>query len=351
MGELNIEAFLTDVSADAPCGEDLQYDNAFIALEQKAKGTPEQQIGDRIEPAQPPNWKEVRQDALELLERTRDLQVILYLIQALIHTDGPTGLRDGLSLLEGVVSKFWPHLYPLLDPDDDNDPTQRVNILMGLCDFETIMRPVALAPLVESRALGRFSLRDVQIATGKLPPPGDGSAVPDLATIKAAFMDAEPDALESTRQAVASSLDSLRAIEAFVTDQVGVGAAPNFAPLRDLLKEVQQVFAEYAEAIGDGVAQPVADSESESASVAVAKPGAGRPGEIASRQDVIKTLDLICDYYARCEPSSPIPLLLKRAKRLVFMDFIEIIKDLAPDGLSQVEFIRGQESSSEDSSY
>lgn len=62
-------------------------------------------------------------------------------------------------------------------------------------------------------------------------------------------------------------------------------------------------------------------------------------------------LDLICDYYARCEPSSPVPLLLKRAKRLVFMDFIEIIKDLAPDGLSQVELIRGQESSSEDSSY
>jgi type VI secretion system protein ImpA len=350
MSELDIVAFLTEVSPDAPCGEDLQYDNAFIALEQKAKGTPEQQIGDRIEPAQPPNWKEVRRDAIDLLERTRDLQLILYLIQALVHTDGQSGLRDGLALLEGVVCKFWPHLYPLLDPDDDNDPTQRVNILMGLCDFETILRPVALAPLVESRALGRFSLRDVQIATGKLPPPSDGSSAPELATIKAAFMDADAETLKSTHQAVVSCLESLKAIEGFVTDQVGVGDAPNFTPLRDLLKEAQHVLGEYSEESSAGGGEPEAEGEAESAHDAIAKPTAARLGEIGSRQDVIKALDLICDYYTRCEPSSPIPLLLKRAKRLVFMDFIEIIRDLAPDGLSQVEFIRGQETS-EDSQY
>jgi len=350
MGELNIDVFLTEVSPDEPCGEDLQYDNAFIALEQKAKGTPEQQIGNRIEPAQPPNWKEVRRDAIELLGRTRDLQLILYLIQALLHTDGPSGLRDGLALLEGVIVKFWPHLYPLLDPEDDNDPTQRVNILMGLCDFEMILRPVALAPLIESRALGRFSLRDVQIATGKLPPPADGSSAPEIATIRAAFMDAEAETLKSTREAVASSLESLKAIESFVTDQVGVGDAPNFGPLRDVLREVLHVFGEYSEEADTGSAQPETEGEAASAQDAAVKPSAVRPGEIGNRQDVIKTLDLICDYYARCEPSSPIPLLLKRAKRLVFMDFIEIIKDLAPDGLSQVEFIRGQETS-EDSQY
>ncbi|MVF23006.1 type VI secretion system protein TssA [Methylocaldum sp. BRCS4] len=350
MGELNVEAFLTEVSPDAPCGEDLQYDNAFIALEQKAKGTPEQQIGDRIEPAQPSNWKEVRRDAIELLERTRDLQVILYLIQALVHTAGHPGLRDGLALLEGIVSKFWPDLYPLLDPEDDNDPTQRVNILMGLCDFESVLRPVALAPLVESRALGRFSLRDVQIATGKLPPPSDGSSSPEIATINAAFMDADPEVLASTREAVVSSLESIKAIESFVTDQVGVGDAPNLAPLRDLLKEAQHVLGEYAEEGGASDAQPESEGEGASAHDSAARPSAARPGEIGSRQDVIKTLDLICDYYARCEPSSPIPLLLKRAKRLVFMDFIEIVKDLAPDGLSQVEFIRGRDQS-EDGQY
>jgi type VI secretion system protein ImpA len=347
---INIEAFVTEVSPDAPCGEDLQYDSAFIELEQKIKGTPEQQIGDRIEPAQPPNWKEVRRDAVELLQRTRDLQIILYLIQALLQTEGYSGLSDGLAVLEGVICKFWPQLYPLLDPEDDNDPTHRVNVLMGLCDFETILRPVALTPLVQSRALGTFSLRDVQIATGKLPAPSDGSSVRELAAVKAAFMDADTETLEATRLAISSSLASLKSIESFVTDQVGVGNAPNFAPLRNVLKEALQVFGEYMESGSPDDEQPVTEDEAAPSPDSAVKTNPVRPGEISNRQDVIKTLDLICDYYARCEPSSPIPLLLKRAKRLVLMDFIEIIKDLAPDGLSQIELIKGREPS-EDSQY
>jgi type VI secretion system protein ImpA len=58
---------------------------------------------------------------------------------------------------------------------------------------------------------------------------------------------------------------------------------------------------------------------------------------------VVRTLDRICGYYARNEPSSPIPLLLRRARRLVTMDFVDIVRDLAPDALAQVEALRGTE--------
>jgi type VI secretion system protein ImpA len=47
------------------------------------------------------------------------------------------------------------------------------------------------------------------------------------------------------------------------------------------------------------------------------------------------------DYYARHEPSSPLPILLKRAKRLVGADFMEIINDLAPSGVDNVKLIGG----------
>ena len=68
---------------------------------------------------------------------------------------------------------------------------------------------------------------------------------------------------------------------------------------------------------------------------------AKRAGEISSREDVIRVLDKICDYYARHEPSSPLPILLQRAKRLVSKTFVEIIRDLAPGGTSEVETIAG----------
>jgi len=55
----------------------------------------------------------------------------------------------------------------------------------------------------------------------------------------------------------------------------------------------------------------------------------------------VETLDRLCEYYQRNERSSPVPLLLKRARRLVNMDFMDILEDLAPAGLDQARMIQG----------
>jgi type VI secretion system protein ImpA len=52
-------------------------------------------------------------------------------------------------------------------------------------------------------------------------------------------------------------------------------------------------------------------------------------------------LDKACEYFHRYEPSSPVPLLLERAKRLMSKDFVEILRDLAPDGIAQFEVVSG----------
>ena len=65
-------------------------------------------------------------------------------------------------------------------------------------------------------------------------------------------------------------------------------------------------------------------------------------GEVRSREDVIKLLNKICQYYDRAEPSSPVPLILKRAVRLAGMDFMEIINDLTPDSISQIRTVTGE---------
>jgi len=90
-------------------------------------------------------------------------------------------------------------------------------------------------------------------------------------------------------------------------------------------------------------------SGSASADAATVSHGHGQTGEAAfiggavqSRQDVLRILDLICDYYRRSEPSSPIPLLLTRARRLVDKDFMEIVNDLTPEALGSLKVIVGQ---------
>ena len=56
---------------------------------------------------------------------------------------------------------------------------------------------------------------------------------------------------------------------------------------------------------------------------------------------MIDALDRICTYYAQHEPSSPLPVLLQRARRLVGKSFIEIIEDVAPDGAGQFRHLGG----------
>jgi type VI secretion system protein ImpA len=42
----------------------------------------------------------------------------------------------------------------------------------------------------------------------------------------------------------------------------------------------------------------------------------------------------VAEYFRRSEPSSPIPLFVERAKRLVAKDFLEVLADVAPEALT-----------------
>ena len=74
MADLDLDALLAPLQDDAPCGADLEYDPAFLALEAAGAGKPEQQYGDTVIPAEEPDWGAVHEQALALARRTRDLR-------------------------------------------------------------------------------------------------------------------------------------------------------------------------------------------------------------------------------------------------------------------------------------
>ena len=65
------------------------------------------------------------------------------------------------------------------------------------------------------------------------------------------------------------------------------------------------------------------------------------PERIVSREEVVKCLDLVVAFYDRTEPSSPIPHLARRIRRMVPMDFVELMEDLAPSGLKEFRQLAG----------
>jgi type VI secretion system protein ImpA len=332
-------ALLNPITPDEPAGPNLEYDAAFMALERAMQGKPEQQIGSTIVPAQEPEWPEVRRLASDVLARSKDLRAATGLAKALLRTGGFVGFADGLTVLRGLVEEYWGSLHPQPDPDDGNDSTMRVNILSGLAE-PSVLAAVRAAPLVASRAIGRFTLKDVEIASGDLPAPG-GTEAATTATIEAAVMDCDLAVLEATVNAARAGFEALNAVETYVAQQIGVEQGPAFGKVSALLKKAGTFLA-----AGLARRQPAAtgDAGAFGASDGGATPAAAGPalsGEIRSREDVLSALDKICRYYAKHEPSSPIPMFMERCQRLVSMNFVDIVKDLAPDAMNQVETLRG----------
>jgi len=337
MAAIDIEKLLAELSAESPCGDDLEYDPAFTEMERAGEGKPEQQIGDSIVAAEDPDWKTVGIKALEVFDRSKDLRAAVYLTRAGLHTDGLVAFADGLQLVLGLLNQYWETIHPCLDPDDANDPTFRVNAITSISS-EEVVRSLHLAALVSSRALGQFGLRDIELAKGDVTAAPDTEVTP-LATIEGAFLEVDIEELKATASAVASAKESAAAIDAFLMQTVGSQFAPDLTALPAVLNSLEAVLQSQLLRRGEG--EEVEGEEGEEGGEGGG--GSRLSGQIKTADDVLRAMDKIIEYYSRNEPSSPVPLLMMRAKGLVAKDFMEILRDLTPGGVAEADVIRGSD--------
>lgn len=338
---MDVPLLLTAVSATSPCGEDMEYDAQFLQLERDAKGQPERSMGDSILPAEPPEWRSIQQQSLDLLQRSKDLRITHFLLQSTLALQGVAGLAEVLTLIDALLRQYWAELHPRLDADDDNDPTVRINALTGLT-CETNIRLLRESILTRSRTFGPVTLRAALNASGLQSFTDEQLGNQQL---NAAFLDSDPEQLQATRDALSAARAACKAIEQQVNDQVGSAQGVDLSALKQPLKQALQLLNQAVPGT-DSSSDPEAVSEDNAPSVDnAAAPAAPRPsGDIATRDDVLRSLDKILAYYTRHEPSSPLPVLLTRAKNLVHADFAAIVRNLIPDGMSQFENLRGPDS-------
>lgn len=333
---MDVPLLLAAVSSNSPCGDDLEYDADFLQLERDAQGKPERTMGDSTHPAEPPQWRQIEQSSITLLQRSKDLRITHFLLQSALALNGFSGLANALTLINNLLGQYWPTLYPQLDADDANDPTVRINALSGIA-CETNIGLLRESLLTRSRTFGPISLRAALNASGLQNFSDEHLTRNELA---GALRDGDSEQLCALRSALQKAHSTVDAIEHYVSSQVGSAQGVNLSALKQPLKQALHILDEYAP--GPAVAKLAPQNTQDTLPVEQTVAATPRvSGEIGNRDDVVRSLDKILNYYARHEPSSPLSVLLNRAKNLVQADFASIVRNLIPDGMSQFENLRG----------
>ena len=346
--DTEIVTLLAAFEGDAPAGEDLREDFTPQSLyyrlrDARAEARAAEREADKgqgDDSVTPPQWRTVRDLATQALgAKTKDLEIAAWLTEALVRSDGAAGLAAGAALLAGLAEAFWDsNLYPM--PDEDGLVT-RVAPITGLngqgSDGSLIQplrkeavftrmdgTPVALWQYQQSEELqgiGDVTRRNQRIAAGVRP-----------------FADMDNDA----RAAGAAHYAALRgqvaaAIAAWtrMTEALDARAGADSPPtgrVRDLLASLHGVVSRYAPREPDA-AEPEAPADSGAGDAAGGAPVAGATPAVraVTRDDMLRELARIAEFFRRTEPHSPLSYSLDDAVRRGRMSWPELMAEVVPD--------------------
>jgi type VI secretion system protein ImpA len=326
--------------ASGPCGPDLEYDPDMLELETLAAGKAETQFA----PAEPPEWPLVRDKAAEVMGRSRDLRVAMIWCRANVNVDGFAGVPAALCLLQGLLDQFWDSVHPMPDPDD-GDTFARVSALGGLDRLDGLLGDIRQARLTDDRRLGGLRVRTVEIATERLEPRLD-EEVMSRDQIETALRELG-EVAATLRTQCAEAQHWAKRLVSVMNERFGVGEAVDLKNLRGMLAAIESVIpAESAESPGGDEGEEAAYEEAET-SLATPVPGATRRAagggvlRIESRADAVRAIEMVCAYLERSEPTNPAQLLLRRAVRLIDKNFLQLVREVAPDAVGEVARIMG----------
>ena len=366
---MDVEELLEPISDEMPCGEE----GSLFALEEIVKEQGAGIVAGAEMEATEPNWAELYEQSESHFKECKHLRTAIFLTLAAMKRSGVTGFRDGLALIKGLIERYWDTMYPELDPDESmGDPDgwmERENILNDMSaplatvgDTMKFLHRLRETPLTNSRQLGRFSLKDIQaaMAAGSGDEEGEGeegdSSVPKMSLIQGAFEDTDQDEIEAMYTALTESSELLDGIREALSEKLSQSIPPTFENIASMLQDMTKPLHKELDRRGFfdeddfGEDEFGSGEDGEEASGGDSDSGSSRRGDMASaginsREDVLKAFGLIYKYYSKNEPSSPVPLIMKRAERLITANFYDIISDLSPSAVSEIESITGTSSS------
>lgn len=327
---------LNPISGANSAGTDLRYDPLYDKIKEARREDDDAPQGEWERPRKTADWPAVIKLAGDAIAtKSKDLQLAVWLTEAMTRREGFAGLNGGLTLIRGMLETFWDNAYPELEDGDAELRAAPIEWLGTRFDMSIKTVPLTkgghdLIRYRESRAVpteteaenddAKRIARATALEEGKLPPE----------VVDKAFESTPKVWYRQLAGDLSAAIAALETLNELSTEKFG-DASPNLIPLREGLAEVQRTVQQLVDkkliAEPDAVAETsTVDSGGGSGSGAV--PGAAAHGGAATavgggslaaepvdKNDAANRVIGAARYLRKNDPTSPTGYLLLRGLR------------------------------------
>jgi type VI secretion system protein ImpA len=340
-----LKPFEGDSSAGADPREDFSPQAPYRALRtaRNAARTTERaaDADPNAEQSPPPEWRSVRQLGVKLLAETcKDLEVAAWLTEALVRAEGLAGLTAGAQLIAGLVRGFWDQgLLPPIDQEGISARVSPVEGLSGATGDGTIVQPLRKLVLFSRPDGTPVPLYGFEQSV-KLRGETDANRVKQrVAAGVVPFEEMERDArvagaavFAALRTEARAALAAWQDMSAVFDTAAGIDG-PSTTRVRGVLESILEIAARFAPP--EAAAPEAAPDDAvvmDDAEGAPAAPGAkAAHAAPQNREDMLRELGRIADFFRRTEPHSPLSYTLDEAVRRGRMSLPDLLEELVPD--------------------
>ncbi len=342
VASIDIQALLTPIPGDQPCGSDLRDDNPARSsyyemrdlrndarTEERRAEAPRPDVTP-VDPA--PKWRELAALAATVIQASaKDLEVVAWLIEAEVRARGLAAVTEGARLVQGLVEQFWDGLYPLPDEDGISTRVAPLTGLNGQGGDGTLVFPLMRLPIFR-RADGTWlALWEWRLSeAGRLP-----DAPSHEALLKEVAAPAGHRQFAALREQADAACAAWTAASAALEAAAGRDRPP-MARIRDILLGIQALANAHGGPSGDAASETTIVVAGTDGSVAAATYGSSMPlhpatGDAMTREDALRLLAEVAAFFRRTEPHSALSYTLEDAVRRARMNLLDLLAEILPD--------------------
>ncbi len=304
---LDIDKLLAPVSEQQPCGEDLAFSSEIDAIVRARQADdPSIEQGAWVTDLKEADWKFVARQCAQLIEqRSKDLQLAVWLAEAGVKTGGVRGLADSLELIAALCERHWDGLYP--QPDEDGVERRIGNLAWVAARIAPWLRAV---PLTEDNPPGgaAYALSDFDVARAH-----GGEA---LAKLEAARQRGARGFYRNLLRDCGQCKAAIDRLEQSVDARLGADG-PSFSAAKSGLESVLMFVKPLA---GEETAMTAAPADAAPAMPAALEQGSEAAsatamvnGPLRNRVQALAQLRAVAEFFRRTEPHSPVAYLAEKA--------------------------------------